>query len=87
MTGNPQNLLDPAMAGDEVHAELVGLVVGARTFTVSCDEHGPMERDHLRCRWRCTAQACRAWLPDEDVHRLVTGAPTDSPDPLPIVVT
>ena len=59
--------------------------MAARAFTVSCAEHGEMARDEPRCGWACPD--CRAWLPDEDVHRLVLAAPAGSPDPLPLVVT
>lgn len=58
-----------------------------RRYTVECAEHGPMERDQVRFGWLCTTGSCGAWLPDEEVRRLVTGAPADSPDPVPLVVT
>ena len=59
--------------------------MAARAYTVSCADHGEMARDTLRCCWVCPD--CGARLDDEDVHRLVTRAPADSPVPLPIVVT
>jgi hypothetical protein len=59
-----------------------------KAFTVSCAEHGPMERDEPRMGYVCVARAsCPRWLPDEEVHRLVSGVPADAPDPVPIVVT
>ena len=61
--------------------------MAARAYTVSCAEHGAMERDFPRCGWKCSSEGCGAWLPDEEVRRLVTRAPADSPDPLPLVVT
>ena len=57
-----------------------------RNVTVSCAEHGEMRRDEPRAVWGCPV-GCGAWLPDEEVYRLAKGAPDDSPDPLPIVVT
>jgi len=59
--------------------------VSARRYTVACDEHGEMTRDELRLAWACP-ERCGAWLPDEQVYRLVSAA-ADSPDPVPIVVT
>jgi hypothetical protein len=61
--------------------------VSFRGFTVSCADHGEMLRDHPRMAWKCPDGACPAWLPDTEVYRLVKGAPGDSPDPVPIVVT
>jgi len=61
--------------------------VAVKRYTVECAEHGPMERDQVRFGWLCTAGNCRAALPDEEVIRLVTAAPADAPDPLPLVVT
>lgn len=61
--------------------------MAARTFTVSCAEHGEMARDTPRCGWVCADSECRAWLPDEEVRRLVLAAPPGSTDPLPLVVT
>ena len=46
-----------------------------------------MDRDEPRMAWTCPDGRCRAWLPDEEVFRLVTAAPAGSPDPLPLVVT
>lgn len=60
--------------------------MSARRYTVACDEHGEMTRDELRLAWACPEGTCRAWLPDEQVYRLVSAA-ADSPDPVPIVVT
>jgi hypothetical protein len=59
--------------------------MSARRYTVACDEHGEMTRDEERLAWVCP-QRCGAWLPLEDVYRLVS-AVTDGPDPVPIVVT
>lgn len=59
----------------------------ARGFTVACDEHGQMARDEPHLEWVCPDASCGAWLPDAEVYRLVTAAPDDSPDPVPIVVT
>lgn len=58
-----------------------------RTYTVTCDEHGEMTRDELRRAWECLTDGCGAWLPDEEIYRLVTAVPAGSPDPVPIVVT
>lgn len=58
-----------------------------RRYTVECAGHGPMERDQARFGWLCTDKGCTASLPDEEVVRLVTGAPVGSPDPVPLVVT
>jgi hypothetical protein len=59
--------------------------MAVRSYTVDCVDHGPMVRDEPRKAWKCAD--CPAWLPDEDVYRLVTRVPADSPDPVPIVVT
>lgn len=59
----------------------------ARTFTVSCADHGEMSRDEPRGAWECPDGGCSARLPDSEVYRLVTGAPAGSPGPVPIVVT
>ena len=61
--------------------------MAVRNFTVECAEHGPMLRDELRRDWTCEAGGCPAWMTDERVRRLVTDAPADSPDPVPVVVT
>lgn len=61
--------------------------MAARGFTVSCADHGEMARDEPRCGWVCPDGGCGAWLPDEEVRRLVLAAPDGSPDPLPVVVT
>ena len=58
-----------------------------RSITVTCDKHGGMTRDEPRSAWECLAQGCGAWLPDEEVYRLVAAAPPGGPDPVPIVVT
>jgi hypothetical protein len=60
--------------------------MSARRYTVACDEHGEMTRDEPRMAWVCPDAECPAWLPDEQVYRLVS-AVTDGPDPVPIVVT
>jgi hypothetical protein len=59
----------------------------ARNFTVECADHGEMRRDEPFEGWTCPDRSCGAWLPDTEVYRLVTAAPGDSPDPVPIVVT
>jgi hypothetical protein len=61
--------------------------VTARDFTVECAVHGEMERDQAFMGWACRDARCGAWLPDTEVRRLVTAAPGDSPDPVPLVVT
>jgi len=58
-----------------------------RGVTVDCAEHGPMTRDEPRFAWECPDPACRARIPDGEVYRLVSAAPADGPDPVPIVVT
>lgn len=58
-----------------------------RNFTVSCAGHDEMVRDEPLEGWSCPDAGCGAWLPDTEVYRLVAGAPGDSPDPVPIVVT
>ena len=59
--------------------------MAARAFTVSCADHGEMARDIPRCGWVCAD--CKAWMPDEEVRRLVLAAPPGHPVPLPLVVT
>jgi hypothetical protein len=61
--------------------------VSALRFTVSCVDHDVMERDHARHGWKCAAEGCTAWLPDDEAYRLMLRAPADSPDPVPLVVT
>jgi hypothetical protein len=61
--------------------------VSARRYAVACDEHGEMTRDEARLAWACPDAECPAWLPDEQVYRLVSAAPADGPDPVSIVVT
>lgn len=55
-----------------------------RTAEVSCDEHGPMDRDDVRCAWYCPVR-CGTWLPDEEAARLT--APGDAGGPARIRVT
>ena len=59
--------------------------MAARAFTVSCADHGEMARDEPRCGWVCGG--CKAWLPDDEVRRLVLAAGPGHPVPLPLVVT
>lgn len=61
--------------------------MSTRDFTVTCGNHGEMTRDVAFEGWTCPDPACGAWLPDSEVHRLVSAAPDSSPDPVPIVVT
>jgi hypothetical protein len=61
--------------------------LSTRACTVSCAEHGPMKHDHELYGWFCRDEGCRACLPDEEVYRLVSGAPDGWADPIPLVVT
>lgn len=58
-----------------------------REYTVECADHGEMRRDYMRYLYYCKNRSCNRELPDTEVYRLVTGAPENTPVPIPIVVT
>jgi|HubBroStandDraft_6_1064221.scaffolds.fasta_scaffold156758_2 hypothetical protein len=60
--------------------------MAARTYTVACDRHGPMEWDETRPGWKCRDTGCPAQLSAEDVFRLVAEAPGYD-EPVALVVT
>ena len=59
--------------------------MASRAFTVECADHGTMPRDEPLAGYFC--MACGRFLPYEEVFRLVTAAPAESGDPVPLVVT
>ena len=58
-----------------------------RDYTISCVDHGEMERDEERKLHACAS--CEKVLPDEQLFRIVRAVAKDNPEityPLPIVV-
>lgn len=53
------------------------------SYTVECDDHGPMERDDMRLGYSC--EQCTAYISDEEIYRLTTRVRALAP-PTPIVV-
>jgi hypothetical protein len=48
---------------------------------VHCDEHDVlMVREEPALGWRCPVEKCNAWLPDEEVYRLLSASPEPVPD-------
>lgn len=58
-----------------------------KKFTLSCDDHDEMQRDHCRAVWYCPDSECKVIITDEEIYRLVSATGPNAPVPVKIVVT